>query len=141
MKRFCSLLCAWELAAAVASGAADVRPTHLRCEYRQDPIGIDVVQPRLSWALEAAPTGDNFVFALARLQIPKGETDLADGAKVLTLDSIESGAWAKVNLTGGVAARTAKQNAEIEKRRADLLQAWHRYRQEPYDPLAMPIRF
>ena len=42
--------------AAAAAGAADVRATHLRCEYRQDPVGIDVVQPRLSWTLETAPT-------------------------------------------------------------------------------------
>jgi alpha-L-rhamnosidase len=24
-------------------------PTSLRCEYRVDPLGIDVSQPRLSW--------------------------------------------------------------------------------------------
>jgi len=33
---------------------ADIRPTHLRCEYREDPLGIDVRQPRLSWTLEAS---------------------------------------------------------------------------------------
>ena len=25
----------------------------LRCEYRQDPLGIDVAKPRLSWQLSA----------------------------------------------------------------------------------------
>ena len=26
-----------------------LRPTDLRCEYLQDPCGIDVEKPRLSW--------------------------------------------------------------------------------------------
>ena len=46
--------------------------------------------------------GDNFAFALAEMQVLNGDTDLAKGAKVLALDSIETGAWAKVNLTDGV---------------------------------------
>lgn len=28
-------------------------PTYLRCEYRVNPLGVDVVQPRLSWILES----------------------------------------------------------------------------------------
>lgn len=34
-----------------------MQPTRLRCEYRHNPLGIDVVQPRLSWALESAGRG------------------------------------------------------------------------------------
>lgn len=32
-----------------ASANTAVRPTHLRCEYRVNPLGIDVIRPRLSW--------------------------------------------------------------------------------------------
>ena len=32
-------------------GAASVRPQQLRCEYRVNPRGIDVTEPRLSWVL------------------------------------------------------------------------------------------
>ena len=32
-------------------GAASVRPERLRCEYRDNPAGIDVTDPRLSWVL------------------------------------------------------------------------------------------
>ena len=32
-------------------------PNHLRCEYRLNPLGLDVVAPRLSWALESADRG------------------------------------------------------------------------------------
>jgi alpha-L-rhamnosidase len=31
-----------------------VSPKHLQCEYLQDPVGIDVPQPRLGWELESA---------------------------------------------------------------------------------------
>ena len=46
--------------------------------------------------------GDNYAFGLAEMQILKGEIDLGKGAKVLALDSIETGPWAKANLTDGV---------------------------------------
>jgi alpha-L-rhamnosidase len=29
-----------------------LRPVNLRCEYRQNPLGIDTLQPRVSWTLE-----------------------------------------------------------------------------------------
>jgi hypothetical protein len=32
--------------------------THLRCEYLVDPLGIDVVKPRLSWVMESARRGE-----------------------------------------------------------------------------------
>src|SRR5579872_5944763 len=31
-----------------------IRPTRLRCEYRENPLGIDVRRPRLSWILKSA---------------------------------------------------------------------------------------
>ena len=33
--------------------ASSITPTELRCEYLQEPLGIDVKQPRLSWKLKA----------------------------------------------------------------------------------------
>ena len=32
-------------------------PTYLRCEYRSDPLGIDVARPRLSWLVESPQRG------------------------------------------------------------------------------------
>jgi alpha-L-rhamnosidase len=37
--------------------AADLEITNLRCEYLKNPLGIDVVQPRLSWVLESSVRG------------------------------------------------------------------------------------
>ena len=41
------------LMTATVYAAAGVRPQQLRCEYRANPQGIDVVDPRLSWVLPA----------------------------------------------------------------------------------------
>jgi hypothetical protein len=38
------------LSCLAGAQAADL--THLRCEYLADPLGIDVVRPRLSWVME-----------------------------------------------------------------------------------------
>ncbi|MGA2501020.1 MAG: hypothetical protein ABSH20_25060 [Tepidisphaeraceae bacterium] len=53
---------AWLLAAvAVVSctlAAFAANPTNLRCEYRADPLGIDVENPRLNWLIESARRGE-----------------------------------------------------------------------------------
>ncbi|MHC4070974.1 MAG: family 78 glycoside hydrolase catalytic domain, partial [Planctomycetota bacterium] len=33
--------------------SAQITATHLRCEYRVDPVGVDVTEPRLSWLLKS----------------------------------------------------------------------------------------
>jgi alpha-L-rhamnosidase len=40
------------------AGAADgLTPARLRCEYRTDPLGVDVAAPRLSWIVESRGRG------------------------------------------------------------------------------------
>ena len=48
--------------------------------------------------------GNNFGFALAEMQILDGDKNLSQGATVSAIDSIETGPWAKANLTDGVVA-------------------------------------
>jgi hypothetical protein len=43
------------LSGTSAIGAATNAPSQLRCEYLENPLGIDVLKPRLSWKLEASP--------------------------------------------------------------------------------------
>jgi alpha-L-rhamnosidase len=43
-------LAALLLAPLAALHAAEV--ANLRCEYRENPLGIDAVKPRLSWVIE-----------------------------------------------------------------------------------------
>jgi alpha-L-rhamnosidase len=46
--------------------------------------------------------GNNFAFALAEMQVLSGDKNLAQGAPVFALDSIETGPWAKANLSDSV---------------------------------------
>ena len=56
MTRFIfSIFAAMPFASLASLHAAGV--TKLRCEYLGDPIGIDVVKPRLSWVLEERGRG------------------------------------------------------------------------------------
>jgi alpha-L-rhamnosidase len=41
------------MAVPVQGGVAVLRPERLRCEYKADPLGLDVREPRLSWILTA----------------------------------------------------------------------------------------
>ena len=63
------------LALAVAAmphtlGAAAVELTNPRCEYRENPQGVDVAQPRLSWAM-----------ADPQAQIPNSQSDIPRGRR------------------------------------------------------------
>ena len=50
------------LALAPLSGAnAALKPTAFRCEYRDNPLGIDEAQPRLTWRVESAERGQQQV--------------------------------------------------------------------------------
>lgn len=54
----CVALVALALTCAVAAGdESGVQVSQLRCEYRDDPLGIDTLRPRLSWILESAERG------------------------------------------------------------------------------------
>src|SRR5882724_4396981 len=46
------------LAVVVGGAASPMHPATLRCEYRDNPIGIDVRKPRLSWTLESDRRGE-----------------------------------------------------------------------------------
>ena len=56
MCKYLIILVAALVASASSSRAAEVRD--LRCESRQDPLGIDVLKPRLSWKIISDRRGD-----------------------------------------------------------------------------------
>ncbi len=53
----------WAATAAMAAaqevqaGGGRLTPSRLRCEYRTDPLGVDVTSPRLSWIVESPGRG------------------------------------------------------------------------------------
>ncbi len=69
--------------------AADLRPAGLSCEYRQNPLGIDARQPRLSWKLEApagarglAQSAYRVLAASSAEKLVRDRGDLWDSGKV-----------------------------------------------------------
>jgi alpha-L-rhamnosidase len=64
-----------------------IQAARLRCEYRVDPQGIDVVKPRLSWILESKSrdqkqTAYQVLAASSIQRLKKNEGDLWDSGKV-----------------------------------------------------------
>ena len=72
---------------------SDVRVTGLRCEYLADPVGIDVVPPRLSWKLESQWRGQKqtayqVLVASEEKRLVEDKADLWDSGKVVSDQSI-----------------------------------------------------
>jgi alpha-L-rhamnosidase len=68
--------------------------THLTCEYRTNPLGIDVTQPRLSWQMKtersgARQTAYRVLAASQPGQLREGKADLWDSGKVDSDQSID----------------------------------------------------
>ena len=72
--------------AAPAFGAAAVHPGNLRCEYRTNPQGIDVTEPRLSWLLTgAAPSARGLRQTAYRIVVASTESALkASNGKLIS---------------------------------------------------------
>ncbi|MBM3290823.1 MAG: hypothetical protein FJY92_11790, partial [Candidatus Hydrogenedentes bacterium] len=74
------------LAAVAASARADIAVANLRCEYRENPLGIDVAAPRLSWRIEldrrgAAQSAYQLLVATKPDLLEEGAADLWDPGK------------------------------------------------------------
>ena len=55
--RFALLSLAFIITLTVTAQAAGLSVTHLRCEYAENPLGVDLPHPRLSWELTSAARG------------------------------------------------------------------------------------
>src|SRR5215472_18346707 len=63
-----------------ASGDAPLAVKNLRCEYKVDPLGIDVQKPRLSWELVSAERG--VLQTGYEIRVAASETELAKGKMI-----------------------------------------------------------
>lgn len=73
---------------AVTTGKAALLPVELRCEYRNNPLGIDAVNPRLSWqeqseARGAKQTAYRILVASSLSLLNQNTGDLWDSGKVI----------------------------------------------------------
>jgi len=70
-----------------------IAPVDLRCEYRRDPLGIDIPRPRLSWALKSEGRGEvqsayRILVARSPLALEADRGDLWDSGKVRSAESL-----------------------------------------------------
>jgi hypothetical protein len=86
----------WVPAADVSARGSDLKVTRLRCEYLDNPLGIDVPQPRLSWQLEAGntsmrgqrQTSCRILVATQPALLQPGRADLWDSGVIGTSQSV-----------------------------------------------------
>lgn len=77
-----------------APGVSDMQVVNLRCESLTDPLGIDAVQPRLSWILQSQERGQRqsafqVVVASSRELLDQDQGDRWDSSKVESGESIQ----------------------------------------------------
>ena len=85
------------LSECAATAGSDLSVKELRCEYRINPLGVDVVKPRLNWILQSSQRGQkqtayHVLVAGSREKLNSDEGDLWDSGKV------ESGRYQFVSL-------------------------------------------
>lgn len=73
---------------------AGVSVEGLRCEYLEDPLGIDIARPRLSWVLNSTERGQRqtacqILVASSEAKVRANQGDDWDSGKVSTADSIQ----------------------------------------------------
>jgi len=76
------------------SAAAPIEIVNLRCEYLENPLGIDVVKPRLSWIMESnersqKQTAYRLIVSSTREKLAQNTGDFWDTGKVQSDQSIQ----------------------------------------------------
>ncbi len=94
----------WQL--SLLDGLASMTALHLRCEYRNNPHGIDEVSPRLTWRVESDERGAKqsayqILVASSAERLADGAGDLWDSGKVMEDDT--------ANIEYGGKALTSRQ--------------------------------
>ena len=82
------------LIAAPVHAAAPLEAGHLRCEYKENPRGIDAAHPRLSWQLKSDTRGQRqtayeILAARTPAALAAGHGDLWDSGKISSSKSTE----------------------------------------------------
>jgi alpha-L-rhamnosidase len=76
-----------------SSAEAALAPTRLKCEFAENPLGIDVPQPRLSWQVSSAERGERqtayqILVATSTNLLARDAGDLWDSGKVVSDETL-----------------------------------------------------
>ncbi|MFC1552558.1 glycoside hydrolase family 78 protein [Candidatus Latescibacterota bacterium] len=100
------------IAAVILSGihgcgpkTTDITVHSLTCEYLQDPIGIDILSPRLSWKMESQQRGQTqtayqILVSSSEGRLTPEEQDIWDSGKVLSDRSVHIPVGTEISYTG-----------------------------------------
>ena len=107
----CTFILLWAMPARSQAAESSLRPVELRCEYRVNPLGIDVAQPRLSWVLSPVhpnsrglrQTAYRILVAASEKSLRAGKGGLWDSGRVPSDQSIHA-AYRGTQLTSGMRA-------------------------------------
>ena len=85
---------------------AQLRPVNLRCEYLNDPLGVEAAHPRLSWELSSVvnnsrQTGYRILVADQLTLLNRNQGNIWDSKKISTSASIQIAYSGKPLLSGG----------------------------------------
>jgi alpha-L-rhamnosidase len=91
MQRFESLSAV--VAIVILASAASATPVHLRCEYLENPLGIDAATPHLSWQSDNTErnwkqSAYEILVASDEANLRPGRADVWDGGKVDSTESV-----------------------------------------------------
>lgn len=94
MRCACRLLFCASVALVRFALAQSLHPTHLRCEYLENPLGLGELRPRLSWWCESARQGERqsayqIIVSSSRALCDRGNGDLWDSGEVVSDDSTQ----------------------------------------------------
>ena len=89
-----SLACVLLAALTLSADAGELKVTGLRCEYAENPLGVDVPAPRLFWKMESrvrgqAQTAYQVLVASTSALLARNTGDLWDSGKVPSEQSIQ----------------------------------------------------
>jgi len=88
------MVTAFVMTASGAAAEGSLIPRYLRCEYLEDPLGIDVEKPRLSWLVSspergAAQSAYQVLVASSPEQLANDRGSLWDSGKVASDDTAQ----------------------------------------------------
>ena len=88
----------WSSATAQSNAPTTLSVANLRCEYKVDPLGIDVLKPRLSWELVSEDRG--VLQTSYDVRVTESQADLAKGKAIWSSGKVMSEASNQVEYAG-----------------------------------------
>lgn len=78
-----SLIVIFVLISVLNTGAKSIEVEHLRCEYKENPIGLDMTHPRFSWRIAADTLRKNIIQTAYQVQVVAETPDFGKSTQLV----------------------------------------------------------